>query len=221
MHPIKRTGLVSQVIDLIRGEIESGRWPVGERIPTEPELTLLTGTGRNTVREAVQSLVHVGMLERRQGSGTYVMADSLVSGALRQQVDRAQQQDLLELRLALDVTAAALAARRRDDADIENLRNLIATMEDLSDRGEITEFARADAALHRAIVAATHNALYVDVYQTLIPTMELDIEDELLSNGSTHLDEHTALVEAVAAGDADGAAHVARGFLHARLGRLR
>ncbi|WP_024795499.1 FadR/GntR family transcriptional regulator [Tomitella biformata] len=221
MLPIKRTGLVSQVIDLIGVEIESGRWPVGGRIPTEPELTLLTGTGRNTVREAVQSLVHVGMLERRQGSGTYVMADSLVSGTIRKQVDHAQRQELLELRQALDVTAATLAAARRDDADITQLRSLIASLEDLSELGDIAEFARADAALHRAIVLATHNSLYVEVYQNLIPTMELDIEDEIVSEGSMHLDEHTALVESIVAGDSDGAAHIARQLLDARLSRLR
>lgn len=220
MHPIKRTGLVSQVIELIRTEIESGHWPVGERIPTEPELTLLTGTGRNTVREAVQSLVHVGMLERRQGSGTFVMADSVVTGAVRQQVGRAQRQELLELRLALDVTAATLAATRRDDADIAEMRGLIAEMEDHSERGDITAYSRADAALHRSIVTATHNTLYAELYQTLIPTMELDIEEEIISEGSTHFEEHSALVESIAAQDAEGAAHIARGSLDARLGRL-
>lgn len=221
MHPIKRTGLVSQVIDMIRAEIESGAWAVGQRIPTEPELMLLTGTGRNTVREAVQSLAHTGMLERRQGSGTYVMADSIVSGAVRRRVDQAQRQDLLEVRRALDVTAATLAAGRRTEADIARLREHIAVMEDLSERGMITEYARADAALHQAIVATTHNSLYLDVYQTLIPTMELDIEDEIIRQGSTHLDEHAALVESIVAGDADGAAIIARGFLDIRLGTLR
>ena len=220
VHPIKRTGLVSRVIDLIRDEVESGNWPVGGRIPTEPELTLLTGAGRNTVREAVQSLAHAGMLERRQGSGTFVMADSIVFGAVRQRVAHAHRQELLELRLALDVTAATLASKRRDDADVARMRGLIATLEDLSERGDVTGCARADAALHRAIVTATHNSLYDEVYQTLIPTMELDIEDEIIKQGSTFAEEHSAMVEAIAAGDADGAADIARGFLDARLDRL-
>lgn len=213
MNPIKRTGLVSQVIELIRTEIEAGRWAVGARIPTEPELTLLTGTGRNTVREAVQSLVHAGMLERRQGSGTFVMADSVVSGAVRQKVSHAKRQELQELRQALDVTAATLAATRRTDADIARMRDLLATLEDLDLRGDIISSARADAALHRAIVTATHNDLYAEVYQTLIPTMELDIEDTIVRIGSTLLEEHTALVEAIVAGDAEGAAHIASSFV--------
>ena len=216
MHPVKRTGLVSQVIDLIRAEIESGRWPVGDRIPTEPELTLLTGTGRNTVREAVQSLVHAGMLERRQGSGTFVMADSVVSAAVRQKVSHAQRLELLELRQALDVTAAMLAAARRDESDIAHMRDLIATLADLELRGDIAGSARADAALHRTIVSATHNTLYTEIYQTLIPTMELDIEQTMARLGSTLHEEHAALVEAIVAQDVDGAAHIARSVIEPR-----
>ena len=74
------------------------------------QLTELTGTGRNTVREAVQALVHAGMLERRQGSGTYDIAASDVGGTLGKYFADAHERDVLELRQALDVTAAALAA---------------------------------------------------------------------------------------------------------------
>src|SRR4051794_34097626 len=74
LRAARRSGLIDQVIEQLRGQIESGRWAVGNRIPTEAELAASTGTSRNTVREAVQSLVHAGLLERRQGSGTYVLA---------------------------------------------------------------------------------------------------------------------------------------------------
>ena len=82
MQPVRRASLISQVTEQLRNEIRSGTWPIGSKIPTEPELSELTGTGRNTVREAVQALVHAGMLERRQGSGTYVVAVSDLGGTL-------------------------------------------------------------------------------------------------------------------------------------------
>src|SRR4051812_11220903 len=78
----RRTGLIDQVIEQLRTQITSGRWAVGARTPTESELAQLTATSRNTVREAVQSLVHAGLLERRQGSGTYVLASSEMAGAV-------------------------------------------------------------------------------------------------------------------------------------------
>ena len=74
MQPVRRQTLIGQVTEQLREEILSGRWAIGARIPTEPELCELTGTSRNTIREAVQALAHAGMLERRQGSGTYVLS---------------------------------------------------------------------------------------------------------------------------------------------------
>src|ERR671933_1644669 len=83
LRTARRAGLIEQVIDQLREQIVAGTWPIGARIPTEAELAQLTGTSRNTVREAVQSLVHAGLLERRQGSGTYVLAASELAGAVR------------------------------------------------------------------------------------------------------------------------------------------
>src|SRR4051794_2993381 len=82
LRTARRAGLIEQVIDQLREQILAGTWPIGGRIPTESELAQLTGTSRNTVREAVQSLVHAGLLERRQGSGTYVLAASELAGAV-------------------------------------------------------------------------------------------------------------------------------------------
>jgi DNA-binding FadR family transcriptional regulator len=61
---IRRTGLIDGAVDTLRERITAGEWPVGTRIPPEPALAALLGVGRNTVREAVQSLVHAGLLAR-------------------------------------------------------------------------------------------------------------------------------------------------------------
>ena len=72
----RRTGLVDQVISQLRAQIDSGEWGVGDRIPTESELSDQLEVGRNTVREAVRALAHAGLLEIRQGAGTFVRASS-------------------------------------------------------------------------------------------------------------------------------------------------
>ncbi|MEK8225360.1 GntR family transcriptional regulator [Oerskovia sp. M15] len=64
----------------------SGRWPVGERIPTETDLVSEFEVGRNTVREAIQSLVHAGLLRREQGRGTFVISSSELTGTLERQL---------------------------------------------------------------------------------------------------------------------------------------
>jgi 2-methylisocitrate lyase-like PEP mutase family enzyme len=69
-----RASLVDQVIDQLKDQITSGAWVVGDKIPPEPVLSDGIGVGRNTVREAVRALTHAGLLECRQGDGTYVRA---------------------------------------------------------------------------------------------------------------------------------------------------
>src|SRR6187549_2722563 len=127
LRAARRAGLIEQVIDQLREQILAGTWSIGSRIPTEAELAASTGTSRNTVREAVQSLVHAGLLERRQGSGTYVLASSELAGAVSRRVALASNRDVLEVRRALEVGAARLAAVRRTDEDIARMRELIAT----------------------------------------------------------------------------------------------
>lgn len=118
-----KTGLIQRVVAILRSEISSGNWPVGSRIPTEPELSKLTGVGRNTVREAVQSLVHAGMLERRQGSGTYVLADNEVIVQLSRiaGVDAKDHKHTLEAFGGLWVAACSHAAERRTVRHAEDL----------------------------------------------------------------------------------------------------
>ncbi|WP_054815054.1 FadR/GntR family transcriptional regulator [Nocardia arizonensis] len=213
MQPVRRTSLIAQVTEQLRAEIRSGRWSIGSRIPTEPELTELTGTGRNTVREAVQALVHAGMLERRQGSGTYVIAASEVGGTLAKYFADAEERDVLELRQALDTTAAALAARRRDDSDIATLRQLLAERgEHAWGEGNHTAIA-ADVALHRAIVVASHNAIYLEFYDSLLPTIEQVIHSRTAKSDESYETEHRTLVQAVIDGDPERAAQATHCFL--------
>ncbi|RDI68769.1 GntR family transcriptional regulator [Nocardia pseudobrasiliensis] len=214
VQPVRRTSLIAQVTEQLRAEIRSGRWPVGSRIPTEPELTELTGTGRNTVREAVQALVHAGMLERRQGSGTYVIATSDLGGTLTKYFADAVTRDILELRRALDTTAARLAAERRDDNDIADLRRLLEARRQLWDEQgqEAQEAIEADVRLHRAIVVASHNAVYLEFYDSLLPVIEQGIRSSSARLTEDYHGEHAELVEAVIEGDPERAARVANCF---------
>ncbi|MBF6228208.1 FadR/GntR family transcriptional regulator [Nocardia abscessus] len=213
MQPVRRTSLIAQVTEQLRAEIRSGRWSIGSRIPTEPELTELTGTGRNTVREAVQALVHAGMLERRQGSGTYVIAASDLGGTLGKYFADAEERDVLELRLALDGTAAALAARRRDDTDIANLLRLLAERDEKWDEDPVAAI-EADVQLHRAIVVASHNAVYLEFYDSLLPIIEQVIRARTSKSDDSYTEEHAALVHAVIDGDPERAASATRCFLN-------
>ncbi|WP_298440702.1 FadR/GntR family transcriptional regulator [Gordonia sp. (in: high G+C Gram-positive bacteria)] len=216
MREVKRGTLIAQVTEQLREEIARGRWVVGQRIPTEPELCEMTGTARNTVREAVQSLVHAGLLERRQGSGTYVVARDEREVAFGGFFAAARRRDLLELREALEVTAAGLAAERRSDADVAELRRLLALRNrDWPEQEPPVDWPAAvetDARLHRAIVAASHNAVYLEFYDSLLPALREVIVHQAGGAGPSNTAAHELLVDAVIARDA-GAARTAASVL--------
>jgi len=206
LRTARRIGLIDQVIEQLREQIVAGTWPIGRRIPTEAELAQLTGTSRNTVREAVQSLVHAGLLERRQGSGTYVLAASELAGAVSRRVACAHQHHVLEVRRALEVGAARLAAQRRTPDDVERMRVLLAARNAAAQRNDLREVAANDVALHRAIGQAAHNPVLTDLYEHFLDAVYESILHSTLAGRGQDPNEHVRLIEAIRDQDADRAA---------------
>ncbi|MEI2298593.1 FadR/GntR family transcriptional regulator [Ensifer sp. MJa1] len=212
MQPIHRTNLADSAAESLRAEILSGRWAIGERIPNETALTELLAVSRGTVREAVRVLVSKGLLDARQGSGTYVRSTVDASGAL-DRVKRTGLRDQWEARAALDVEAARLAALRHTPGDLERMLNL------LSARGTVAEggrdaFGRRDMAFHRSIVEASGNRAIVELYDFFTSAI-LETIHSTLNGDLPEPDDraHRAIVEAIATGDPDQAAASVRAFM--------
>ncbi|WP_426310068.1 FadR/GntR family transcriptional regulator [Cellulosimicrobium sp. E-16] len=205
-EPLRRVGLIDQAAARFRDEVVSGRWAVGERIPTEAALVAEFGIGRNTVREALQSLVHAGLLRREQGRGTFVISRSELTGTLERQLAGGTRRHYLELRLALDSTAASLAAASRTDADVVLLRELRDLREAAWSTDDPDARASADLDLHRAIVEATHNPLYVTLYSSMLDVFAVHMRDEENQDEDAAHRHHHELVEAIADADAARAA---------------
>lgn len=220
LRTARRAGLIEQVIDQLREQIEAGTWGIGSRIPTESELAQLTGTSRNTVREAVQSLVHAGLLERRQGSGTYVLASSELAGAVSRRVATAHHVHVLEVRRTLEVGAARLAALHRTPEDISRLRTLLSDRNAAMQRGDVDTQIALDVALHRAIGQAAHNPMLTDLYENVIDTLRENVRSNMDVHGGTDASEHVALIEAIEAQDAERAEAEAAAFLDDLLTRV-
>ncbi|MEV6649492.1 FadR/GntR family transcriptional regulator [Streptomyces sp. NPDC051219] len=209
----RRSALADQVIAELRKQIASGEWPVGSRIPTEPELVEQLGVARNTVREAVRALAHNGLLDIRQGSGTYVIATSELAGVMHRRFADADPRHIAELRSTLESSAARLAAQRRTEKDLKQLDSLLARREAAWATGDAERFVAADTTLHLAVVAASHNevltGLYADLGDLLRDWLRGDVGQDL--RPEAHMD-HSRLVEAIRRGDADTAATEAAGY---------
>ncbi|MFK0256959.1 FadR/GntR family transcriptional regulator [Streptomyces sp. NPDC090445] len=215
----RRSALVDQVITQLRNQITSGEWPVGARIPTEPELVEMLGVARNTVREAVRALAHNGLLDIRQGSGTYVLATSELAGVMHRRFAGADPRHIAEVRSTLESAAARLAAERRTERDLAQLEVLLARREEAWASGEAELFVAADVALHMAVVAASHNEVLIELYADLgdlvAEWLRADVGADL---DPAALLDHARLVEAVRRGDGDTAASEAAGYPFACLG---
>ncbi|HKS49845.1 MAG TPA: GntR family transcriptional regulator, partial [Amycolatopsis sp.] len=115
LSPLRRESLVELTTSQLHDQITSGTWPVGSRIPAETELAEMLGVGRSTVREAIRALVHIGLLEARQGTGTFVR--TLSTEGWESLVRKAAVLEVYEVRGGLEFQAARLAAARRTDKD--------------------------------------------------------------------------------------------------------
>ncbi|WP_424216725.1 FadR/GntR family transcriptional regulator (plasmid) [Streptomyces sp. BI20] len=224
LRPAGRTGLVDQVIAQMEALIAGGEWPLGHRIPAEPELVDSLGVGRNTVREAVRALVHGGLLAPRRGDGTYVSATSDLAAALTRRVRRSPAEESFEVRAVLERDAARLAALRRTDAELAGLRALLAERRTTWEAGDTPGFLDADARFHRAVVLAAHNTVLADLHEHLAPEVRAGVAaivDSEAADAVRHqFAGHEAIVDAIAAGDADAAERAASGHLAEALSAL-
>ncbi|WP_329390632.1 FadR/GntR family transcriptional regulator [Streptomyces sp. NBC_01716] len=209
--PRRVASLSAQLVDTLREQIASGAWPVGMRIPPEHELVKQLGVGRTTVREAIGALVHLGLLEARQGDGTYVQASSEMHSVLMRRANTSRRSDVLELRAVLEQYASGQAALRRTEDDLIRLWHLLDKAEETADSQEMAAIAEADTRFHQAVVSASGNTLLTEVYDVLRIAVAEQIGGTLWPSetATEHTLLHRRLVEAIAAKDEIGARYCA------------
>lgn len=210
---LPRATLADRVAAQLRAQITSGEWPVGSRIPTEPELVERLGVARNTIREAVRSLAHNGLLDIRQGAGTYVIATSELSGVMHRRFTEADSRDVAEVRSILESSAARLAATRRTEQDLAQLDSCLERRAAAWAADDTEAFVTADTSLHMAVVAAAHNDVLTELYADLGAILRDWLRDDLGTQPAAEDPmDHTRLIDAIRTGDADRAATEAASY---------
>ncbi|EUJ31507.1 GntR family transcriptional regulator [Listeria floridensis FSL S10-1187] len=172
---LERKSLVEQAYDALLEKIKTEVWPVGSKIPSEKILMTELGISRNTLREAVRALSHVGLLDIKQGAGTVVTANDELSAILQRRISESTFRDTFEVRHALETEIAVLACKRRTEADLKNCYELSDRCIEAAKENDIEQFVAYDSALHEAIAKASHNKLLVDLYARLFEEIELSI----------------------------------------------
>lgn len=208
--------LCDEVVAQFEALIASGEWPVGAKIPAEPELVAALGVGRNTVREAVRALEHAGVLEPRRGDGTYVRASSDLGAALLRRAQRTTAEHVLAVRTSLERDAAAAAALHRTESDIAAIRVALAARRAACEQPDRARFAAADVDFHRAVVAATGNPVLIDLYAGLTEALQRTVSEiDEHDDDPAAFPGHEELADAIVAGDPDAARAAASRYLDA------
>ena len=172
--------------------IRSGKFEVGQKLPSEHELARALGVSRPVLREALGHLRALGLIVSKNGRGTYV--GSVSRGPLL--LGRYSLDELYELRSLLEVKTAALAAERRQKRDLVRLRRAVEALEECT---IVQEWVRLDAAFHVALAEATRNQLYAHLIEVLrdvlVEQSQVAASVEGRINNANH--EHRRIYEAV------------------------
>jgi GntR family transcriptional repressor for pyruvate dehydrogenase complex len=194
-----------EIVDQVISAIFSGKLAPGSKLPAERALSAAFGVGRQALREAIQKLQGMGLLEVRKPQGTFVKA--LTTTALRKPLARLFNGDVgsflhfLDLRKWMEATTAAEAAEHATAADIRRIEGTLPRLHAAAARHDREALDEADVAFHMAIVAATHNSPLVHLVDTFGNLMwashGLRLAVLRAQNLETICEEHTAIAQAI------------------------
>ena len=197
-------------------QIGNGELQPGQKLPSVVDLAAAYGVGRSTIREAISALKAMGWLDVRHGGGTFVCAElpgRASSGASDLFRDAESVLELLEVRKALETEAAALAAERRTEADLERMQGILLRMEQVLVDEDTSEGEQADVQFHTAIATASGNSLLLQLMDSLSlrlsesirRTRELWFYEEK-ATAERLLEEHRSIYKAIEGRDKTAAA---------------
>jgi len=210
MSQLTKRSLVEQAVDQLRDQIAKGTWQVGQRLPTEPELASDLGISRNTVREAMRVLAFSGLVEVRQGDGSYLrtVQDPLqaVQAMARCTVEHAR-----ETRHILEAEAIGLAALRCTEHDLRELRQaLLQSGEHF--HGDVDAYVACDIQFHQRLVDAAHNPALSELYRYFSGVVAAALQHNMTSvpRCQATFDLHGQILDALEQRDPERAKRLSR-----------
>jgi GntR family transcriptional regulator, transcriptional repressor for pyruvate dehydrogenase complex len=224
IKPIGRSNLTREVVNAIARLIMERVWRPGDSIPSEKQLAARFGVGRSTIREAIQSLVTMGVVAIRPGEGSFIreptselLSDAFLWGLL---LSPRNVGDFTEFRICVETDCAGAAARVSAAPTTARLFELLELMK--VDQNDDERFKEHDNGFHVTIAEATGNPIFVTVVRTLQSTVRLwfPITSPLTGSADDTHAEHRAIAVAIAEADEQGARAAMRRHLMSAAERL-
>jgi GntR family transcriptional repressor for pyruvate dehydrogenase complex len=223
LSPAPRRKLSETVADQLLVAVRE--LPPGTKVPSERELTKELGVGRSTVREALNGLAMLGVVEIRHGQGVFVTGDppqTSEPSAIASALERGVTNEFIEARLIVEVEVARLAARRRTDEDLAAMAAALVVQEKRLG-GDIDAIVETAASFNVLLADCAHNEVLRAMIQSFVALM---VERgprvySLEGFGEWDLQEHRGLYAAVSDRDAERAAKLMREHIEELARRYR
>ncbi|UWX59454.1 FadR family transcriptional regulator [Chryseobacterium oranimense] len=209
---IQRRTLAQEVAERLIQGIINDEYPIGEKLPIEPELMKIYGVGRSSIREAIKILSIKGVLNVQQGVGTFVTSKN-VQESLETKIDKAEIEEVYEVRSVLDSKIAAKAAIHRSDKDLKTMKMYLDLREKLAGENQALECYQADINFHISIAEACGNALLKEIYKITSKHILRTFESSHNNNtDSFKISQkiHTDLYQCIENKDPESAARIAQ-----------
>lgn len=168
---IPKKSLADAVAERLQKQITAGTYKIGDKLPTEPQLMTTYGVGRSTIREAIKITSNLGFLSVQQGIGTFVKSRT-GNEPISHRLERANIQELDEVRQILEIKIAEIAALNRTKDDIARINKFLARRDKASKLGLLEECIDADIEFHVAVAEASHNSILSELYQLVARHLE-------------------------------------------------
>lgn len=220
---ISHSNVTEQILQYFKDNINSGNWKVGEKIPSENQLTEILGVSRASIRTAIQHLVGVGVLESRHGKGTFLLDaqvdENTGSGNKITSEDCRDIEKVLEFRRIVESEACFMAAGKCTPELLQELQEDLDEM--AANQGKREEFVTADIKFHEAICRAAQNPILTkSLLKVFEETRRNHSQLNELFGYRDGIYYHTLILSAIKAGDAERAREMMFEHLQNAINRL-
>ena len=156
---IKTVNITDQVVEYLKENIESGKWNIGEKIPSENQMVMELGVSRSSIRSALQYLIGIGVLKSYQGKGTFLINTQVENwDEAEYKITSEDCMDIckvLEFRKILEPGACVLAMENCDEKTVAALEVYLEQMKEF--KGDRAKFVRADLKFHEVFLESRKN----------------------------------------------------------------
>ncbi len=210
IEAIRLENPVDKIIKQLRNLISSGQLKPGDRLPAERILAERFGVGRGYIREAIMKLEFYGLLKTSPQSGTYVsgfslkIIDSIFTDIIN--FNKGDFASMIEARYYLEINAAALAAERRTDEDIQFMKDALAEYDAKAKNG--SSVVQEDMLFHIKLASATKNSVIESMLLIIIPDLiKVIVENNICDTDrtKTSIPEHHSILDAIEASNPEAA----------------